>query len=186
MVTTQYLTVVSVIIEMYNLLLCCNYRQPGDRIVIMKMGHTQYLIIRPSVLVKNHLLIHLKVIFFLQNKMFRAASRWQMKETCMCIITLLLKSINWVLVRGSQIYMRVSVWLFRHEVVGAFVEGQKSSCDIVLLTKCQNVPGVNVTDSRPYLTGYRHFTMGRWCWRQRCSSCVGEDYWWTSFKYTHH
>lgn len=47
------------------------------------------------------------------------------------------------------------MWLFRHEVVGAFVEGQKSSCDIVLLTKCQNVPGVNVTDSRPYLMGYR-------------------------------
>lgn len=30
------------------------------------------------------------------------------------------------------------------------MKGQVSSCDIVLLSKCHNVPGVNVTDRGPY------------------------------------
>lgn len=37
------------------------------------------------------------------------------------------------------------------------MKGQVSSCDIVLLTKCQNVPGVDVTDRGPYLVGEHHF-----------------------------
>lgn len=36
---------------------------------------------------------------------------------------------------------------------GAVVKGQESSCDIVPLTKCHNVPGVSVTDRGPYLAG---------------------------------
>lgn len=64
----------------------------------------------------------------------------------------------------------VTLRLLWHGVAGAFVKGQASGCDIVLLTKCHDVPGVDETGRDPYLVVYR-----RYWWRAERGSLVVEQ-----------
>ena len=69
------------------------------------------------------------------------------------IITTLFKLKLSYKLRFPQMHLRATVRFCQRAVAGAFVKGQVSSWDIVLLTKCHKIPGVDVTDRRPYLVG---------------------------------